>query len=620
MYFCLINPKLMNYYKRAIDNILPYKKSLAAGIFFNVLYAIFNIAAMYFFIPVLNILFDKENPIIASKPIYDGKIGHLVDYLKSSFDYYIQGIQAEKGSEYVLLITCIVFISMFFLRNIFSYFSEFYLTYSRTGVSRDFRIQLHDKILELPVSFFSNSRKGDVFARITSDVGEIESNILNSLIDIIRSPIVIIVTMSYLLYSNFQLTVFTLIVFPIMGTLISLIGKSLKKDTGEAQNELGKMYSFVDESLVGLKVIKIFDASPQIKKRFDEVLNNIRRLSLKLFKKKALASPVSELLGAITIGLIVYYGGRLSIRGEGMSGGEFIVYIGLFYTILDPLKRLSNAISNFQKGEVSAKRVFEILDADYHIKENENATDVKGFNDKIEFKNISFAYEDRDVLEDFSLTVPKGKTVALVGQSGSGKSTIANLITRFYDVQKGEIMIDGLDIKDAKLSSYRKLFGLVTQDNILFNDSIKNNIALGKPNASTEEIQNAAKVANAHDFIMDLPNGYETNIGEAGGKLSGGQKQRISIARAVLKNPPIMILDEATSALDTESERFVQDALENMMENRTSLVIAHRLSTIQKSDWIVVMEKGKIVEQGTHHDLIDKKGIYHKLVELQNFS
>lgn len=608
----------MSYYKRAIDQILPYKKSIAAGIFFNILYALFNIIAMLFFMPVLNILFDKETKKIDAEPVYTG-ISGAGSFLKDSFNYYIQQLQIEKGPEYILLITCILFISMFFLRNIFSYLSEFYLTFSRTGVSRDFRIRLHDKILELPVSFFTNSRKGDVFARITSDVGEVEANILNSLIDIIRSPIVIIITMGYLLYSNFQLTVFTLVVFPIMGTLISIIGKSLKKDTGEAQNELGKMYSFVDETLVGLKIIKIFDASPQIKKRFDEVLNRIRHLSLRLFKKKALASPVSELLGAITIGMIVYFGGRLAIQGKGLSGSEFITYIALFYTILQPLKALSSAISNLQKGEVSAKRIFEILDADFHIREVEDAHEIKEFNKGVEFRNITFGYEEKEILKNFSISIPKGKTIALVGQSGSGKSTVTNLITRFYDVNGGEILVDGENIRNIKLSSYRKLFGLVTQDNILFNDSIRNNISLGKPDASLEEIQAAAKVANAHDFIMDLPQQYDTNIGEAGGKLSGGQKQRISIARAVLKNPPIMILDEATSSLDTESERFVQDALEKMMENRTSLVIAHRLSTIQKADWIIVMEKGKIVEQGTHHELIASKGMYNRLVELQNF-
>jgi subfamily B ATP-binding cassette protein MsbA len=425
--------------------------------------------------------------------------------------------------------------------------------------------------------------------------------------------------MGYLLYSNFELTIFTLIVFPIMGTIISVIGKSLKKDTGEAQQELGKMYSYVDESLVGLKIIKIFDATEQIQNRFNDSLNKIRDLSLKLFKKKALASPTSELLGATTIAMIVYFGGKLAIQGKGLDGGEFIVYISLFYTILDPLKKLANAISNMQKGEVSAKRVFEILDADYQMKEVENAVELETFESEIEFKNISFAYEDQIILDNFSLTIPKGKSVALVGQSGSGKSTIANLITRFYDVQEGEILVDGVNIKDIKLSSYRKLFGLVTQDNILFNDSIAKNIALGKPNSKKENIVYAAQVANAHDFISDLPNDYETSIGEAGGKLSGGQKQRISIARAVLKNPPIMILDEATSALDTESERFVQDALEKMMENRTSLVIAHRLSTIQKADVIVVMERGKIMEKGNHDSLYTKDGIYRKLVDLQNF-
>ncbi len=614
-----VQSQCMNYYKRAISYISPYKSTLATGILFNILYAIFNIVAMLGFMPVLNILFDKENPRVETKPVFNGDIFSSGTYLKDSFNYFIQELEANRGPEYVLLITCIMFITMFLFRNIFSYFSEFYLTYSRTGVSRDFRSSLHRKILELPVSFFSDTRKGDVFARITSDVGEIEANILNSLIDIIRSPIVIILTMSYLLYSNFQLTVFTLIVFPVMGTLISMIGKSLKKDTGEAQKELGKMYSYVDETLVGLKVIKIFNASEQIRKRFDDNLNSIRHLSLKLFKKKALASPVSELLGATTIGMIVYFGGKLTLQGNGLSGAEFIVYISLFYTILDPLKKLSNAISNFQKGEVSAKRVFEVLDADFEIKEIANAIEIDDFKDKIEFRNISFAYEDRVVLDNFSLVIPKGQTVALVGQSGSGKSTVANLITRFYDVQSGEILIDGINIKNLKLSSYRKLFGLVTQDNILFNDSIAHNIALGNLKAGRESVENAAKIANAHDFILDLPNGYDTGIGEAGGKLSGGQKQRVSIARAVMKNPPIMILDEATSALDTESERFVQDALEKMMQNRTSLVIAHRLSTIQQADQIIVMERGKIMEQGSHSELYSHDGVYRKLVDLQNF-
>lgn len=574
---------------------------------------------MAFFVPVLNILFDQKAPKIAQKPVYDGHIAHLPDYLKTAANFWFQELSATRGPEFLLLITCVVFIIAFMLRNVFIYFSEYYLTYSRTGVSRDFRIALHDKILDLPVSFFSDSRKGDIFARITSDVGEVENNILNSLIDIIRSPIVILFTMGYLLYLNLQLTLFTLVVFPVMGTLISIIGKSLKRDTGEAQNELGKMYSFVDETLVGLKVIKIFGASTQIKGRFDATLNRLRNLSLRLYKKRALASPVSELLGAITIGLIVYFGGRLTLKGEGLSGAEFLVYISLFYTILAPLKALSNSISSIQKGEVSAKRIFDVLDADYQIKELPNGLEIEDFQDKIEFRNVTFSYEDRPVLRNFSLTIPKGQVVALVGQSGSGKSTIANLLTRFYDVQEGEILIDGTDIRNLRLSSYRKLFGLVTQDNILFNDTIGNNIALGQAGAPLERIRQAAQVANADNFIQEIPQKYEANIGEAGGKLSGGQKQRLSIARAVMKNPPIMILDEATSALDTESERLVQVALENMMENRTSLVIAHRLSTIQRADKIVVMERGRIVEQGSHNELYEAGGTYRKLVDLQNF-
>lgn len=609
----------MTYRRRALQYILPYKKSIAIGIFFNILYAVFNIFSIILFIPVLKFLFKTGMPTVPHRPTYDGSIKNLPDYAEQLFNFYLNQVQQERGPEHVLLLTCIFFITMFMLRNVFSYFSEYYLTYSRTGVSRDFRSQLHDKILDLPVSYFSDTRKGDIFARITSDVGEIEGNILNSMIDIIRSPVVIIITMGYLLYSNFQLTVFTLIVFPVMGTIISAIGKSLKKDTGEAQQELGKMYSYVDETLVGLKVIKIFDASPQISRRFTDTLNRIRDLSLKLFKKKALASPVSELLGALTIGMIVYFGGRLSLQGKGLGGAEFIAYISLFYTILDPLKKLSNAVSNIQKGEVSAQRVFEVLDADYHIKELSNAKEISTLQHQIEFKDVSFAYEDREVLSHFSLTIPRGKTVALVGQSGSGKSTVANLITRFWDVQAGAVLVDGIDIREVKLSSYRKLFGLVTQDNILFNDTIANNIALGVEHPSEADIISAAKVANAHQFIMGLPHGYDTNIGEAGGKLSGGQKQRIAIARAVMKNPPVMVLDEATSALDTESERFVQQALENMMLNRTSLVIAHRLSTIQSADIIVVMEQGKILETGTHHELYAKNGTYRKLVDLQNF-
>jgi len=610
----------MSFYRRALSYTKPYKKNLFFGIIFNFLYAIFNVLSLISMVPILGMLFGEKAKSIIKKPFYSGDIYTYIDYVKDTFYYQIQEITKNEGVEKVLLLICVFFVFIFLLRNICSFLSEYFLTYLRTGVSRDMRIQIHNKIIDLPVAYFSDVRKGDMMTRISSDVGEVESNILGGMIDIIRSPIQIIVILVSLFYLSFQMTIFSLIVFPIMGTIISLIGKSLKKDTGEAQRELGNVYSNVDESLVSLKIIKIFNAGHQIKNRFNASLNKLREISLRLFKRKALASPVSEFLGAITITLIVYFGGTLSLNGRGLSGAQFVAYIGLFYTILDPIKRFSRSLSDIQKGEVSAQRIFEVLDTDYQIKDKPNAVSIDDFRDKIEFNNISFYYEsDRQILKDFSLIVKKGQTVALVGQSGSGKSTIANLITRFYDVTNGEIKLDGHNITDIKLKDFRHLFGLVTQDSILFNDSIFNNIALGIENPTQEAVEKAAKIANAHEFIIQLPNGYQTGIGEAGGKLSGGQKQRLSIARAVMKNPPIMILDEATSALDTESEKLVQEALEHMMENRTSLVIAHRLSTVQKADLIVVMEKGKIIEKGTHKDLIEKRGKYYQLIEMQGF-
>lgn len=609
----------MGLYKRSISYAKPYKKYLFIGIFFNIFYAIFNVLALLFMMPILKILFDQKEKRITSEPIYSGKLTEIGTYLDNSFKYFMQNIADERGGAYVLLVSCVLFICMFFLRNVFSYFSEYFLVYLRSGVAKDFRVMLHDKILELPVAYFTDKRKGDMITRIASDVGEVENNILNGLVDIIRSPITIIITMTTLFYLSYQLTLFTLIVFPVMGTIISLIGKSLKRDTGKAQQELGLIFSYVDETLNALKIIKIFNASAQIKKRFDASIEKFRNISIKLFKKKALSSPISEFLGAITIAMIVYFGGRLSLEGKGLKGDEFIVYIGMFYTILDPIKRFSRSLSDIQKGQVSAQRIFEVLDTHLSIQDKPNAIPIQQFNQKIEFKNISFSYENHLVLQDFSLTIEKGQTVALVGQSGSGKSTLANLITRFYDVNQGEILLDGKNIKDIKLKDYRALFGLVTQDSILFNDTIFKNIALGNENATLEQVQQAAEIANAHEFIKNLPEKYQTNIGESGGKLSGGQKQRISIARAVMKNPPIMILDEATSALDTESEKLVQVALEQMLENRTSLVIAHRLSTIQKADLIVVMEQGKIIEQGSHNDLMQHEGKYAQLVKLQGF-
>ncbi len=609
----------MNLLKRAIAYAKPYKSSFGIAIFFNVLYAIFNVLALAFMMPILSVLFDEKTNKIEVEPLFSGKILDVVSYSTDYVSYYMNLLTQTEGPIYMLAITCIMFIVLFFFRNLFSYLSEICLVDFRTGVTRDLRVEMHDKILELPVSFFTEKRKGDMLTRISNDVNEVENNILNSMVEIVRGPIMIIVFVSVLFYTSTQLTLFAILVFPVMGTLISLIGKSLKRAARNAQSELSNIMTYVDETLSALKIIKIFNADPQIKNRFDSSINKYRSYLQKVMKKRALASPTSEFLGAVTIGLIVFFGGKLSIEGNGLTGAEFIYYIGIFYTLLDPIKRFSKSLSDIQKGEVSAQRIFEILDADVSIKDRIDAKSIVTFNDKIEFKNVSFGYENEQVIKNFNLTIQKGETVALVGQSGSGKSTLANLITRFWDVEQGEILIDGVNIKDIKLKDYRHLFGLVTQDSILFHDTVFNNIALASTNPSMEEVVKAAQIANAEEFIVKLPLQYEENVGEGGSKLSGGQKQRLSIARAVFKNPPIMVLDEATSALDTHSEKLVQQALNNMMQNRTSLVIAHRLSTIQNAHRIVVMENGKIMESGSHHSLLEQKGIYAKLVNMQNF-
>lgn len=608
----------MSLFKRAIQYTKPYRSSFVIAIACNFMYAIFNVLALAFMMPILSILFDEKKEPITEKPVFSGNFLDLKDFASDYSGFYLSEIAQQSGPLTVLMYSCIAFIVLFFFRNIFSYMSEYFLIDLRSGVSRDFRVDIHNKILALPVSYFTEKQKGDMLVRISSDVGEVEGNILNGLVEIIRSPIMIIVFVTTLFITSYQLTLFALMVFPIMGTLISLIGKSLKRDAGKAQVELGIIMSYVDETLNSLKIIKIFNADHQIKKRFDQSINRFRNLLQKVMKKRALASPTSEFLGAITIGLIVFFGGKLSLEGNGLSGAQFIFYIGTFYTLLDPIKKFSRSLSDIQKGEVSAQRIFEVLDKEIEIEDNPNSLDFESFQNQIEFKNVGFGYGKKDVIENFNLTIQKGETVAFVGHSGSGKSTLANLITRFYDVREGEILIDGINIRDIKLSEYRKLFGLVTQDSILFNDTIFNNISLGDDQATLEKVVSAAKIANADEFIEKAENKYQESVGEGGGKLSGGQKQRLSIARAVYKNPPIMVLDEATSALDTQSEKLVQDALDKMMSNRTSIVIAHRLSTITNADKIIVLENGKIKESGTHTELLQNNGIYTQLIQLQN--
>ncbi|MEG0930165.1 ABC transporter ATP-binding protein [Algoriella sp.] len=610
---------MSSYKNRAFSYIKPYKSSFVTAIIFNLLYALFNIIALAFMMPILSVLFGEDKKHITSKPIYSGHLVDLKQFFSEYSGYYMNQLSQTEGPVYVLAISCVVFIVAFLFRNIFSFLSETCLVDLRSGVTRDLRVDIHNKIIDLPVAYFTEKRKGDMINRISSDVNEVESNILNSFVELVRSPIMIIVFVTFLFTISYQLTIFAILVFPIMGTIISLIGKSLKKAAEHAQDELSNIIAYVDETLTSLKIIKIFNAEDQVKGRFDTSINLYRKYLQKVMKKRALASPTSEFLGAITIGLIVFFGGKLSLEGNGLSGSEFIFYIATFYTLLDPIKRFSKALSDVQKGEVSAKRIFDVLDSDVSIKDLPNAKGIDAFEDKIEFRNVTFGYGKHNVIENFNLTINKGETVALVGQSGSGKSTLANLITRFWDVKSGEILIDGIDIKHVKLNDYRTLFGLVTQDSILFNDTIFNNIALGDKNPSQEKVEHAAQIANAEEFIVKMPEKYQESVGEGGGKLSGGQKQRLSIARAVYKNPPIMVLDEATSALDTKSEKLVQGALNNMMQNRTSLVIAHRLSTIQQADKIVVMDAGKIIEQGSHSSLIEKNGVYANLVNMQNF-
>ena len=609
----------MSLTKRAFAYAKPYRSSFVIAIIFNLLYALFNVIALAFMMPILSVLFGEKNTDVIAKPVYSGDFGDLKQFFSDYSAYYMNEISQTEGPVYVLAISCVIFIVAFLFRNIFSFLSETCLVDLRSGVTRDLRVDIHNKIIDLPVAYFTEKRKGDMINRISSDVNEVESNILNSIVEIVRSPIMIIVFVVVLFTVSYQLTIFAILVFPIMGTIISLIGKSLKKAAEHAQDELSNIITYVDETLTSLKIIKIFNAEEQVKGRFDASINRYRKYLQKVMKKRALASPTSEFLGAVTIGLIVFFGGKLSLEGNGLTGSQFIFYIATFYTLLDPIKRFSKALSDVQKGEVSAKRIFDVLDADVSIKDVPDAKAIETFEDKIEFKNVTFAYGELDVITDFNLTINKGETVALVGQSGSGKSTLANLITRFWDVKSGQILIDGIDIKHIKLHDYRLLFGLVTQDSILFNDSIFNNISLGDKTPSLQKVEHAAQIANAEEFIVKMPEKYEESVGEGGSKLSGGQKQRVSIARAVYKNPPIMVLDEATSALDTKSEKLVQVALNNMMQNRTSLVIAHRLSTIQNADKIVVMEGGKIIEVGNHHTLLDQNGVYANLVNMQNF-
>jgi subfamily B ATP-binding cassette protein MsbA len=607
----------MSNFKKIFPFVLPYKKYAYLNIFFNVLYALFGTLSFISLMPMMDVLFGqaKQNYV---EPTYTG-IWELKKYLSDYSSYYLTNMTDTYGIGYTLGVLVAGIITIFLLKNLSDYLALFFITFLRNGILKDIRNAMYKKTLDLPLAFFSEKRKGDTISRIAGDVNEVQSSFLSILELIVKEPLTILFTIIAMFTISVKLTIFVFIFIPISGTVISFIGKKLKKQSTKAQEEQGIFLSIIEETLGGLKVVKGYNSEKYFSKIFQNSTDKFFGLSNTIGNRQNLASPLSEFMGIMVIAVLLWFGGHMVLIEHTLNGAAFITYMGLAYNILTPAKSISKASYNIKRGNAAAERILEILEQENPIVNRVNAIEKDTFESEISIKNINFKYEDDYVLKDFSLDVKKGQTVALVGQSGSGKSTIANLLTRFYDVNEGNIEIDSVAIKDMNLQSLRGLMGLVTQDSILFNDTIKANISLGKLDATDDEIIDALKIANAYEFVKELPNGIYTNIGDSGNKLSGGQKQRLSIARAVLKNPPIMILDEATSALDTESEKFVQVALENMMQNRTSIVIAHRLSTIQKADKILVLQKGKIVEQGTHDELIALNGTYNKLVSMQSF-
>jgi subfamily B ATP-binding cassette protein MsbA len=606
----------MKKFYRVLVYVKPYLGYAGLNVIANIFTIVFSLLNFALLIPFLNLLFGV-NDLVTVKPEFNLSTQGLLEYL----NYYISQIIIDNGKIEALVFICIIILFAFFMRNLSRFFAMYFMAGVRVGAIKGIRNDIYKKMLILPVSFYTRHKKGDIIARVTTDVQEVEYSIMNYLEMIVRDPITIVAYLIFMISLSPQLTFFVLIVLPVTGLIIGRIGKSLRKKSKRGQTKFAFLLSIIEETISGLRIIKAFNAIDYSNKKFRFFNEDYSKLLLKIYRRRDLSSPLSEFLSSFVIVVVLWFGGRMVLADPPLiEAADFITYIVAFSQIIPPAKSFAQGFYSIQKGIASAERIFEILDAKEEIEEKTNALSVKKFERDIEYKNVYFKYGKEFVLNDINLKITKGKVVALVGESGGGKSTMVDLLPRFYDVTKGELLIDGVNVKNLKIDDLRGLMGIVSQESILFNDTVYNNIAFGTTDISDKEVVAAAKVANAHDFIMEMENGYQTNIGDRGSKLSGGQRQRISIARAVLANPPILILDEATSALDTESEKLVQTALFNVMKDRTTVVIAHRLSTIQHADEIVVLIKGRIVERGTHNQLLEKNGSYKRLYEIQSFA